>query len=78
LRSPPSLELQNHKEFDKELVELVETRSLGSLESLWSLGHEISRGALALKVSVSKTSKSFLLPKLGQRAIAHCPGFFSL
>jgi hypothetical protein len=31
----------------------VETMSsLGSLESLWSLGHEISKGALALKVSV--------------------------
>ncbi len=36
-----------------EIGELVELAEVGELvESLWSLGHETSSGALALKVSV--------------------------
>jgi hypothetical protein len=47
LCSPPSLELQNHREFDEKLVELVK-----SMWSLGSLGYETSREALTFNVSV--------------------------
>ncbi len=46
-----------------ELVELVEVGEL--VESVWSLGHETSNGAFALKVNVFFSCFVFLLLKPG-------------